>query len=728
MTLEKRAWTIGNLFVLLLVLLSLRIVYWQIVRGAELQPVAAAAPEGLTKRYQRDMDDVLAVVSSQRPGSSLDNLPQPVVQRTINLMSAITRGSIYDRNGRLLAADSRTDDGERERIYYEPGFANIVGYVSALRLGISGIEFSYNDTLLGIDRPDVQINRLVHKPIVGSDLVLTVDSHLQRVAERALENKAGAILVLDAQDGAVLAMVSSPGFDPNKVLDPDYVSGLVETCGGLSECQAPFLNRATQGQYPPGSTWKTLTLIAALDTDQVSTDTVFDFGQPRSGPGGPYYVYEVGGGVIPDPNHAESSLDLEMSYAKSANAAFARIGDEMPPGTLVDYAARFGFAAGNDPEYPLEIAQSVSQLAGDVQSLYDDDLLRAATAIGQGELLATPLSMGMVVLSVLNDGDLPLPYIVDEIHTPSGDKVEGPFKAHRISGLMTPETASLVRDMMVTVVERGSGVKAQIERVTVGGKTGTAQVGGDRLPHAWFTGFALGEQRQVVIVVLVENSGEGSQVAAPIFTEIAGAALQGIGQPVEETVPTPPPPPPDITPESDAGSPPAATQTPQPTLQATVEAGPLTPDLPFKEDKVDFIDLGKASCPGEFDIPPGTGKFIWPSQFQALSGGDFIEGHPGIDLSTPSGTPVYAADTGLVIFAGWTGIGYGNTIVIDHGNGFRTLYGHLSQVSTYCGAKVAAGALIGLSGSTGNSSGPHLHFEVRVPGGYINPLRVLPIP
>lgn len=723
---EKRVWTIGNLFVLLLVLLSLRIVYWQVVRGAELQPVAAAVPEELTERYQRGMDDVLAVVSRQRPGGSLKDLPQPVVQRTIDFMDTITRGSIYDRNGRLLAAERQTDSEGRERIYYDPGFAKLVGYVSALRLGISGIEYSYNDTLLGIDRPDVQINRLVHKPIAGSDLVLTVDSHLQRVAERALENNAGAILVLDARDGAVLAMASSPGFDPNKVLEADYVSGLVETCGGSPECQAPFLNRATQGQYPPGSTWKTVTLIAALDTGQVGPETVFDFGQLRSGQGGSYYVYEVGGGIIPDPNHAESRLDLEMSYAKSANAAFARIGDEMPPATLIDYAARFGFADGDEPEYPLEIAQSPSQLAGDIQTLYDDDLLRAATAIGQGELLATPLSMGMVVLAVLNDGDLPLPYIVDEIRTPSGDRIEGPFKAQRIRGLMKPETANLVRDMMVTVVELGSGTKARIEGVTVGGKTGTAQVGGDRLPHAWFTGFALGDLRQAVIVVLVENSGEGSQVAAPIFAEIAAAALQDVGQPVEETVTMPPPP--EITPESDAESAPSAVQTPQPTVQVTADAGPLAPDMPFKQDKVDFIDLGKASCPGEFDISVGTGKFIWPSQYQALSGGDYKEDHPGLDLSTPSGTPVYAADGGLVIFAGWTGIGYGNTIVVDHGNGYRTLYGHLSQVSTYCGAKVAAGELIGLSGSTGNSSGPHLHFEVRVPGGYINPLRVLPVP
>ena len=127
-------------------------------------------------------------------------------------------------------------------------------------------------------------------------------------------------------------------------------------------------------------------------------------------------------------------------------------------------------------------------------------------------------------------------------------------------------------------------------------------------------------------------------------------------------------------------------------------------------------------------MPEATGEFIWPSPYQALSGGDFTESHPGLDLSAPSGSPVYAADNGLVLFAGWSGQGYGNAILIDHGNGFQTLYAHLSQVSTVCGSRVEKGRLIGLSGSTGNSSGPHLHFEVRVPGGYLNPIRVLPIP
>jgi murein DD-endopeptidase MepM/ murein hydrolase activator NlpD len=151
------------------------------------------------------------------------------------------------------------------------------------------------------------------------------------------------------------------------------------------------------------------------------------------------------------------------------------------------------------------------------------------------------------------------------------------------------------------------------------------------------------------------------------------------------------------------------------------------PDLPRDPDKGD-ITAANPSCANLRDIPQATGQFIWPSPYQALSGGDFREGHPGLDLSATTGSPVYAADTGLVVFAGWSGLGYGNAVLIDHGNGFQTLYAHLSQVSMYCGAKVERGKLIGLSGDTGNSSGPHLHFEVRVPGGYLNPISVLPVP
>ena len=749
MNLERRLWRIGNLVVLLLVLLSTRVVYWQMLRGPELQPSVLQGQSDL-KSISRSYEDVRRALNDPNSATNLQDLPQPVVQRTQDLLATITRGDIYDRNGRLLASDRPGEGGEPYRFYSEPSLAPVIGYVNGLRLGVAGLEQTYNQTLLGLDRPDAQLGKLVHQPLVGSDLVLTIDSRIQRAAESALQDKAGTVIVMDGQSGAVLAMASAPRFDPNRILESDYISNLLQSCDGSPLCRAPFLNRATQALYPPGSTWKTVSLIAALDTGQVSSDTVFDFGQPVNGPNGSYYVYRVDGGTIPDPNHKESKLNLEMSYAKSANAAFARIGDEMPPDVMIDYAARLGFSAPQ--AFPLEIASSPSQLATDVKKLYSDNLLRAATAIGQGELLASPLNMGMVVLSVLNKGSLPIPYFVQSVRDPSGRELQRTPNDQVVQGIMQPETAQEVRQMMVSVVTKGSGTKAAVQGMTVGGKTGTAQVGGDALPHAWFAGFAEQGERSVVIVVLIENGGEGSQVAAPIFTQMAQVALTQAGQPVEEVVPTPTPLPeatgqpqaalPDQptaspTPEqSPAGptpqgeQPATATQVPQPTSVPTTTTGfnVPPPDIPYDPNKTDFTERGSATCPGNQQGPVGSGKFIWPSVYQSLSGGAFREGHPGIDLSTPSGTPVYAADAGLVIFAGWTGVGYGNTVVIDHGNGYRTLYGHLSQVSTYCGAKVKAGKLIGLSGSTGNSTGPHLHFEVRVPGGYLDPLKVLPTP
>lgn len=741
--LDRRIWNLGNMFALMLVLLSTRVVYWQMVRGDELQPVAlnplkaAAEYASMPVSGLDDSRQALEYLSGESYLFNLESLPQPVIQRTRDLLDSITRGSIYDRQGRLLAYDRENEEGERVRFYNEPSLAHVLGYTSELGTGVTGLEASYNSTLLGLNRLDARLGQLLHQPIEGSHLILTVDSHLQRAAEQALSGKAGAAIILDASSGAVLAMASMPRFDPNQVFDPAYVNGLLSQdapgCQERQDCRAPFLNRATQGLYTPGSTWKTLTLITALDTGQVNPQTVFDFGQPVNSPEGSYYFYEVDGSIIPDYNHSEPRLTLEMAYAKSANAAFARLGYEMNPEVLVDYAGRFGFST--DEIFPIEIAYSPSQLASNVDSLFDNNYLRAVTAIGQGELQASPLNMALMVLAVLNRGDMPMPHFVQTIRHPDGQTADGPLAGSVLSGLMKPETAEQVRGMMAAVVESGSGGLARVPGLTVGGKTGTAQVGGEKAPHAWFTGYAQDGERGVVVAVLIENGGEGSQVAAPLFAQLAAEALGSlIGQP-EEIIPEPTPAPvePTLTPTV---SPPPTVE-PSENVVKTLEPTPTTepqypdvlpPDILRDPTKVD-LGSGPATCPGTGEGPEGSGVFIWPSQYQALSGTDFKEGHPGIDLNAPAGSPVFAADAGLVIFAGWTGgVGYGNTILIDHGNGYKTLYAHLSQVSTFCGAKVEAAKLIGLSGNTGNSSGPHLHFEVRVPGGYINPLRVLPTP
>ncbi len=561
MIFERRAWFIVDAAILVLLLVSLRLVYWQMIRGSELLPAGLLTGVAEEKRSNNSIDGDQGMKALLEGQGSLDNpedLPQPVVQRLTDLLATITRGSIYDRNGNILAEERVDSQGNQTRFYTQPGLAHTLGYVSGLGVGISGLEKSYNQVLLGLDQPEAGFDRMLHQPITGSNLVLTIDGRLQRAAEDALEGEAGSIIVMDAHSGAILAMASLPGYDPNRILEPGYLTSQVDACAGAPHCSGILLNRATQGLYTPGSTWKTVTLIAALDSGQVPQDMVFDFGDPVQSPNGPYYVYRVGGGIITDPNHRENRLSLELSYAKSANAAFARIGDEMPAQVLMDYAARFGFAspgAAAQPvaQFPLEMDYSPGQLVSDSKELVENDLLRAATAIGQGELLTTPLNMGMVVLAVLNDGKLPLPYLVDKVYTPSGDAAAFQPERATISGLMKPETAQIVRRMMTTVVTQGSGGKAAVKGLTVGGKTGTAQVGGDLAPHAWFTGFAQNADQAVVIVVLIENGGEGSQVAAPIFARMAQAVFAPENRPEPAVTLAPP------------------TPTPQPTAQTAVQ-------------------------------------------------------------------------------------------------------------------------------------------------------------
>ncbi len=765
---ERRIGRLGDFILIMLVVLTLRIVYWQLVRGESLQPMAPPAitsgplswllepllgipPGPYTKPSLGGSEvggtgeselnqQVISILSNSGVPVNLEELPQPVVQRTRDLLAKITRGTIYDRSGRPLAYDDETDPQAKTRRYNEASLGQLVGYVSGLRIGIAGLEGRYNAYLFGLHRLDAQISRMLRAPIRGSDLVLTIDTPLQQATVQALQGRRGSIVILDGSSGAVLAMASEPGFDPNRMLDPAYTASLDVECSG-DDCPAPLLNRATQGRYVPGSTWKTVTLIAGLDSGQLKPGMVFDFGKAINGPNGPYYVYRVDGGTIPDPNHRENRLTLEMSYAKSANAAFARIGDEMPAQTLIEYANRLGMSEASAENFPFDTPSLAPQLANDLDTLTSNNLLRASTAIGQGELLETPLGMARVVLAVVNNGNLPLPYLVDAVRDPNGQVTNGPIKGRVLNGLFRPDTAAQVKRMMQIVVKEGSGVRAQVRGLTVGGKTGTAQLA-NGAPHAWFAGFAEDGQRSIVMVVMVEHGGEGSQTAAPIFASLAPQALQAARQAIQAP-PTPPPPatqPPaapqaNATPAPDQNQNPVPTQPGQPAPAPTqapaasnVAPPPIEPDILYKPDSTPFYIENGPSCPLRGEPIASTGRFNWPSNYQYLSGGEFRDGHPGLDLGAPDGSPVYAADSGMVVFAGWTGTGYGNTVVIDHGNGFWTLYAHLSQVSIPCGTPVKQGQRVAMSGSTGNSSGQHLHFEVRVSTGYVNPVRVLPVP
>ncbi|MBE0696811.1 MAG: penicillin-binding protein 2 [Anaerolineaceae bacterium] len=452
------------------------------------------------------------------PESSLAALPQPVIQRTVQRLSTIKRGTIFDREGNILV-DDQGISGDYERIYRDPSLAHVLGYTSALRTGVSGLEETYNDTLFGYNRPETEIDRMLHRSYEGSDLVLTIDPDIQRASTEALAGRAGAVVVLDGKTGAVLALTSAPTYDPNRLLEEGYISTL---------SQGALINRATQGLYTPGSIWKTVTMIAALDTGQATPETVFDFGEPRVGEDGSiYYVYEVDGGVIPDSNHKERQLDLTMSYAYSANAAFAKLGDEMNPDVLIDYASRLGFSAKDyTSRFPFELPVGEPQLANDVNSIRNNNLLRASTGFGQGELLTTPINMAMVVESILNNGSIPLPYFVESILAPGGRVIRKQANKHQVPGIMKAETARQAKEIMTAMVQKLAGGESFIgyKDVVMGMKTGTAQVGGDLLPHSWLIGFAEKGSRSVVVVVFLEHGG-GSHAAIPFFQQVSRAAI-----------------------------------------------------------------------------------------------------------------------------------------------------------------------------------------------------------
>ena len=526
MTLTRRIWHIGHVIVIVLLLLSLRILYWQLFRGETLQPIVLD-PSTAAAYYQE-----LGGGERLTGPATFDDLPQPVVQRSRIFLAGITRGTIYDQAGRPLVYDYDEADGTKDRFYAEPSLAHVTGYVSGLRTGVTGIERSFNETLLGLNRVDTQVDQMLYQPIVGSDVYLTIDSRTQRAAAEALGDRAGAVVALDAKSGAVLAMVSRPGFDPNRVQNIQYITNLLANCGSDANCQSAFVNRAAQGLFVPGSTWKTATLIAALDSGLAAPDTMFDVGPPLQDDQGQYYAYWVDGGNIIDRNHPEAVLNLQRAYVTSANAVFAQLADELGSETLIDYGQRLGFGTGEAP--PLEIETSAARLANNLDSLERNNLLRAVTGIGQGELLASPLSIALMFSAVVNEGDMPEPHLLKSVRSPSGAVLQKEPQAIWSRNIMSTQTARQARQMMIALVERGS--QAAVPGLTVGGKTGTAEVADNKAPHAWFAGFAENEERTVVIAVLVENGGQGGSVATPIFARVADAALNHYGEPVEEVI------------------------------------------------------------------------------------------------------------------------------------------------------------------------------------------------
>ncbi|KXG77705.1 Penicillin-binding protein A [Fervidicola ferrireducens] len=408
----------------------------------------------------------------------------------------VTRGTIYDAKGRVLAKTVE-ENGAKKRVYPEgEAFGPIIGY-SNKKLGRANLEQALNGELLGISQQDpmMVLRQKVLGVSKGNDVYLTIDSELQNKAYQLFRGRRGALVALDPNTGAVLALVSSPGYDP------DFIEQMWESLS--KDENSPLLNRAVQGLYPPGSTFKIVTLAAALESIPDIESRTYET---------PGHV-EVNGRVIRDyEGFRPGNYDIKRAFSLSSNSVFVKVGLEVGKERLIDKAIDFGF---ND-KISFELPVAASRFPR--FSMIGDDVELAEASIGQGKILTTPFQMAVVASAVANGGRIIKPYIVQKVVTPLGE-VKNFSNPSVLKEAIDVVTANKIREYMVDVVEHGTGRAAGIKGIKVAGKTGSAENPHGK-PHAWFVGFAPADNPKIAVAVVVENAGSGGTNAAPIARDV----------------------------------------------------------------------------------------------------------------------------------------------------------------------------------------------------------------
>lgn len=442
-------------------------------------------------------------------------LKRPENTRPLELLLHSPRGAILDRNGTVLARSVQGPDRVYRREYPVVAAAPVVGYFNP-NLGRAGIEAAANDILQQVHWP--QWPWTLTPGVAVRDVRLTLDAGLQARVFQLLGGRPGAAVVM-TPDGAVLALVSSPTFDSNRLAagQPDEAT-LAYLHTLQADAGAPLLNRATQGQYAPGSTFKTVTLAAALELGVVKTDEVFQYQLNPPDPSHPVPWHTNGfvscGNIYLLASGNRVRLDVARAYAWSCNVTHANLALRLGAPALLDYARRFGF----DSTIPFELPTAPSRLQQrpDFFTGPEAQYALASTGMGQGELLVTPLQMGLIAAAVANDGKVPRPRLL----------ADRPAETWRQA--IRPDVARQMRTFMTVSVAEGWARPAGVAGVTVAGKTGTAEAVPGRPAHSWFIGFAPADNPRVVLALVVEEGGSSTQVAAPLASQILRAALAAV--------------------------------------------------------------------------------------------------------------------------------------------------------------------------------------------------------
>ncbi len=433
------------------------------------------------------------------------------------------RGPVLVGEASVARSVASKDDYDYQRVYRQTQlYAHLTGYYSYV-YGRTAIEDTANPILSGGDSRlfvDRVADLVGSQQPSGGSVQLTIDPQAQQAALEGLQalpgGPRGAVVALDPATGGVLAMVSTPSYDPNRLASHDFDAAADAYDQLNKDDDQPLLDRTRENTWAPGSTFKLVTAAAALESGRYTPDTMV--------PGGPTLDLPLTDRVLS--NDVEScgsgDITLTMALAFSCNVSFGDIGLDLGNAALKEQAEAFGF---NDGSYFDDLRL--------VASNYPDDApgaLTAFSAIGQYDVAATPLQMAMVAGAIANDGDVMKPYVIDEVLSPDVELLER-TEPEQLSEAVSSEVAEQLTTMMVSVVEDGTADEAAIPGVAVAGKTGTAERNEDLPPYAWFVSFAPADDPQVAVAVFVENPDvpreeiSGGGLAGPIAKSVMQAVI-----------------------------------------------------------------------------------------------------------------------------------------------------------------------------------------------------------
>ena len=408
------------------------------------------------------------------------------------------RGTIYAADGSVLAKSEENAAGEAMRVYpYGRLFSHIVGFVGYGKSGLEDAE-DYDLVRSHIDLSKKAAYQAEGALCPGNAVVTSLSPVLQQAAYDALGSTRGAVVVTEVGTGRILAMVSKPDFDPATIRE-DWDGYVQDPKSGV------LLNRATQGLYAPGSTFKIVDAMTYLT--EHSGEEAF---------GTEAYHYHCtgslsysGGTIHCFHNQVHGDLDFRSSLARSCNASFAHIGEELKESSLRAMLRRLYF--NRSLPYLLPLSASSATLP---RAASDEE--RIQLSIGQGETLVTPLHLNLITAAIAGDGTLMQPTVVDRVETAEGKPLQTTMPKS-LGRVLSKEQAALLRDLLREVVLTGTATQLQNDRYTAAGKTGSAEYdpADPTKSHAWFTGFAPAEDPKICVTVLLEGAGSGGGMAVP---------------------------------------------------------------------------------------------------------------------------------------------------------------------------------------------------------------------